>query len=380
MNKQVSFSSYAVFFRDFFRDKISLSVGCISLIIFIITYFAVFQKKPLQFFPARQNTLVHFYNDKIDDGKSVITDSLVTDTCAGLSFILKEGFIRPYVGISIDNKSQNEYDVSFYNCVKIEASGVRIKPIFVYMVLRDSTTNFKGKLLQIRQLCQYIEISSRRSSFKLAMDDFKTPDWWFDKYNLSPATIDKPDFKHLYRLTLATGLTPDLNRIQSFKVYSIQFYRDNGMVIFRMVMLQLLIMAILLVIFYYRRNPQKQLKTLTVNYNAVTVAQKQENGISFLEYINENFHDTELSLQLIARHTGHSQRTISESIFKQYHCNVKTYINQIRINEAIRLLRETHLNISEIAYKVGFNSPSNFNRVFKNLTGKTPSEFLQHKE
>ena len=54
--------------------------------------------------------------------------------------------------------------------------------------------------------------------------------------------------------------------------------------------------------------------------------------------------------------------------------HVKTYINNIRIEEAQRLLANTKLNISEIAYTVGFNSPSTFNKVFKKTTGMTPSE------
>ena len=49
-------------------------------------------------------------------------------------------------------------------------------------------------------------------------------------------------------------------------------------------------------------------------------------------------------------------------------------------NSKGNVLKETDLQISEIAYKVGFSSPSNFNRVFKNLTDKNPSEFLQSNE
>ncbi|MFC3416836.1 helix-turn-helix domain-containing protein [Algoriphagus hitonicola] len=53
------------------------------------------------------------------------------------------------------------------------------------------------------------------------------------------------------------------------------------------------------------------------------------------------------------------------------------YLVQLRINEAQKLLQETDLGISEIAYRVGFENLSYFNRTFKNLTGLTPRDFKQ---
>ncbi|HSF54154.1 MAG TPA: AraC family transcriptional regulator [Algoriphagus sp.] len=51
------------------------------------------------------------------------------------------------------------------------------------------------------------------------------------------------------------------------------------------------------------------------------------------------------------------------------------YVLQLRINEAQKLLQETDFGISEIAYKVGFENLSYFNRSFKAILGKSPREF-----
>ncbi|OOG69430.1 AraC family transcriptional regulator [Algoriphagus sp. A40] len=51
------------------------------------------------------------------------------------------------------------------------------------------------------------------------------------------------------------------------------------------------------------------------------------------------------------------------------------YVLQLRINEAQKLLEETDLGISEIAFKVGFENLSYFNRSFKAILGKSPREF-----
>jgi len=56
----------------------------------------------------------------------------------------------------------------------------------------------------------------------------------------------------------------------------------------------------------------------------------------------------------------------------------KTYVsflNEIRISNACRLLMDPQQTKASIAYEVGFNNLSHFNRVFKKVMGKTPSEY-----
>ncbi|TFV96090.1 AraC family transcriptional regulator [Algoriphagus kandeliae] len=51
------------------------------------------------------------------------------------------------------------------------------------------------------------------------------------------------------------------------------------------------------------------------------------------------------------------------------------YLLELRINEAQKLLRESDLGIAEIAYQVGFENLSYFNRGFKKIAGITPKEW-----
>ena len=53
-------------------------------------------------------------------------------------------------------------------------------------------------------------------------------------------------------------------------------------------------------------------------------------------------------------------------------------INSYRIEEAKKMIKEPEdekMTISEVMYKVGFNSKSSFNTAFKKYTGLTPSEY-----
>ena len=57
------------------------------------------------------------------------------------------------------------------------------------------------------------------------------------------------------------------------------------------------------------------------------------------------------------------------------------YVNQLRIEEAKRLLTETtrsDLHVIEAAYMVGFNNKVSFNTAFKKATGMTPTEYRRN--
>jgi AraC-like DNA-binding protein len=56
------------------------------------------------------------------------------------------------------------------------------------------------------------------------------------------------------------------------------------------------------------------------------------------------------------------------------------YLLQLRINDATKLLQETDLGVAEIAYKVGFENLSYFNRTFKSIARTTPLRFRKVKQ
>ena len=53
------------------------------------------------------------------------------------------------------------------------------------------------------------------------------------------------------------------------------------------------------------------------------------------------------------------------------------YVGRVRVEKAKNLLLNPHLRVSEIAYAVGFQSLTHFNRVFRELTGESPTNFRE---
>ncbi|MDO5979867.1 AraC family transcriptional regulator [Flavivirga spongiicola] len=88
--------------------------------------------------------------------------------------------------------------------------------------------------------------------------------------------------------------------------------------------------------------------------------------------------DSELTLDNLASQINISSNHLSQIINQFAHKNFYTYVNEYRIDEIARLLKDPSQNqysILGLAYDAGFKSKSVFNAMFKKIKGVTPSEF-----
>lgn len=93
-----------------------------------------------------------------------------------------------------------------------------------------------------------------------------------------------------------------------------------------------------------------------------------------LSYIDTNYYEN-LSLSFAASKMGFSECHFSKIFKKLTGINYVNYINLIRIEHAASQLKNTSDKVTDIAINCGFNNIRNFNRVFKSITGFTPSAF-----
>jgi AraC-like DNA-binding protein len=108
--------------------------------------------------------------------------------------------------------------------------------------------------------------------------------------------------------------------------------------------------------------------------------EKEELAQTVLTYMQKNkpWLEPELTLEQLASQLSLKPRLLSQVINEVLQKNFYDFINHYRIEEAERLLtnpKDKKITILEVLYKVGFNSKSSFNSLFKKYTGLTPSEF-----
>jgi len=95
------------------------------------------------------------------------------------------------------------------------------------------------------------------------------------------------------------------------------------------------------------------------------------------------YKDGNLTLDLLAEKTGLHPNFVSNVVNRCTGKNFKTYINEYRIKEAIRMLSDRHfetLTFDYMAIETGFTNRINFYRVFKKTTGLSPSEFKKKQD
>ncbi|MDQ0271860.1 bifunctional transcriptional activator/DNA repair enzyme AdaA [Cytobacillus purgationiresistens] len=88
-----------------------------------------------------------------------------------------------------------------------------------------------------------------------------------------------------------------------------------------------------------------------------------------------NHYKQKLILQDMADHVGVSPHYLDRLFKKETKETPRSYLERIRVNKAIQLLITTERTNLEICYDVGFQSPSNFYKVFRSLKNCSPSEF-----
>ena len=63
-------------------------------------------------------------------------------------------------------------------------------------------------------------------------------------------------------------------------------------------------------------------------------------------------------------------------LFKQcFHMNFSTYLNEYRIGKAKTMMENPRINIKDISVACGYTDSNYFSRVFKRITGQTPTEY-----
>jgi AraC-like DNA-binding protein len=83
----------------------------------------------------------------------------------------------------------------------------------------------------------------------------------------------------------------------------------------------------------------------------------------------------ELSLRRAAKAVNIHPNYLSEKFKHVTGINFVEYVARTRFEKACRLLHDGDMRISAIAFAAGFQSLSQFNRVFKRLSGKSPTQF-----
>jgi AraC-like DNA-binding protein len=94
--------------------------------------------------------------------------------------------------------------------------------------------------------------------------------------------------------------------------------------------------------------------------------------------IERHIGDTNFGVEWLAHEVSISPRQLQRRLKTSIGLSAGSLIRIMRLQRSAQLLRQNAGNVSEVAYKVGFNDPTYFSRIFRKMYGVNPSEYSRN--
>ena len=98
-----------------------------------------------------------------------------------------------------------------------------------------------------------------------------------------------------------------------------------------------------------------------------------------MKYMNEHLTDPDLNVEKLTEDVGISRAQLHRKLKEIAGVSAGEFIRNLRLEQAARLIEEGQINITQVAYSVGFNNQTHFSTVFKKHYGMSPSEYAETK-
>ena len=95
-----------------------------------------------------------------------------------------------------------------------------------------------------------------------------------------------------------------------------------------------------------------------------------------VQIVEDSMEDSDFNVSILVDKIGMSQTVLYKKIKALTGMTITDFIKSLRLKRAAQLLDQRKLNISEVAYSVGFNDRKYFSKEFKKQFGKSPSEYI----
>ena len=96
-----------------------------------------------------------------------------------------------------------------------------------------------------------------------------------------------------------------------------------------------------------------------------------------MKVVNKHLSDSDFSVDTLTTEVGISRTQLHRKMKEMTGLPVSEFIRNIRLEQAARLLEEQKINVTQVAYSVGFNNPAHFSTVFRKQFGISPTEYAE---
>ena len=281
-------------------------------------------------------------------------------------------------------QSSRQIDLTRYDAVSFNViCDPKNVLLFVLFSFDDKVTDLDN-LVTRRVSSAAFSCNQEWSTVTLALDDLETPQWWLSRFGYEYS-------ERGYQLSKTMGFawtnslqspldTPSHVKLTDIKLSGFDSrysYGAGALCICLWILFfiwQLRLYARVLTAEIRERVKEDQ---PLIAYKKLSIApQKDKEKDMLLRYMATEYTNPDLSLETAIHSLSINRNKINDILKEELGLTFIAYLNKLRLTEAARLLSESNeVNVSEIAYSVGYNNVPYFNKLFKQEYGCTPKTF-----
>ncbi|QQS06489.1 MAG: helix-turn-helix transcriptional regulator [Fibrobacterota bacterium] len=331
------------------------------------------------------------FNDAESQGRS----RMVLDTTRGrltLKATLDSGATWPVAGVILFlSDSGKTVDLSRHASLDLTITSGNLQNVQLCLVEEIPGFTQPDRWQTSRYECREMELRPGQDLYRMPLETFSTPSWWYTIAGLRPSVIGPARRDRVFRLIIQTGEGTPLRTLQELQISHIAVVSDS-LFVWGLCLGGGVLLALAHFLWLARRRrvvapvsavanaPATALhQTLSFQpLEVVSYADRERESI--LECLGRDYPDPDLSLDKVSRSTGVPADRVTAHVKTASGLHFKAYLNRIRCEAARKLLLESDLPVSEIAGKVGYGSVPHFNRIFREVHGATPTSLRGNTE
>lgn len=218
----------------------------------------------------------------------------------------------------------------------------------------------------------------------IPLDKIATPHWWLGRYGYeySDAGYDKSKVMGIAWVNSLQSPTDTLSHIH---ISDVQLTGSSLPIFYGVVALCILLwLALAVGLFRYyihalTSSLQRKLRQdqPIIAYKQLSIEpQRDKEKSAIMHFMATEYANPDISLDTLTASLGMNRTKINDVLKTELGLTFTGYLNKLRLTEAARLLSDNpQLSISEVAYKVGYNNASYFNKLFKEEYSCPPKTF-----
>ena len=96
-----------------------------------------------------------------------------------------------------------------------------------------------------------------------------------------------------------------------------------------------------------------------------------------MKSVSKNLSNSDFNVDMLTQEVGISRAQLHRKMKEMTGISTSEFIRNIRLEQAARLLREQKINVTQVAYTVGFSNLAHFSTIFRKHFGISPSEYAE---